>query len=98
MSSRNSRTGGMSSFSISLFIRCVAKADTPGIAPITVGNGIVIGRPSIGMAMFSAELPTVDTLRLSSVLFASAFRPKKVKNSDASMPSMRAPFAMISAG
>ena len=70
----------------------------PGRAPMTVGKGRVIGRPSMGMAMFRAELPTVATLRWSMVLFASAFRPKKVKNREASMPPMRAPLAMISAG
>ena len=61
--SRNSRTGGMSSFSISLFISPVANALTPGSAPIHVGNGMVMGMPSIGMAMLRAAFPTVATFR-----------------------------------
>ena len=63
----------------------VAKAAMPGSAPTTVG-------------MCMAGLPTVATFRWSMRLSMMASRPKKVKNSEASMPSILAPLAMMSAG
>ncbi len=75
----------MSSASICFFIIDVAKALMPGMPPIQVG-------------MCIAGLPTVAT-RMPFIFFlCTASRPKKVKNSIASMPSIRAPLAMISPG
>ena len=75
----------MSSFSILPAIIFVASQDIPGITPI-----------SDGMCM--PGLPTVATLILAKRSLRIASRPKNVKKMSASMPSMRAPFAMIRPG
>ena len=74
----------MSSFSI---WRCiiVASAEKPGRAPSRVGRCM-------------PGLPTVATLIFSWRSFRIASRPKNVKKTSASMPSIRAPLAMISPG
>ena len=81
----NSGIGGMSSFSIWRFIIRVASADIPGSTP-----------SSVGMCM--PGFPTVATLMFSWRSLRIASRPKNVKKTLASMPSMRAPFAMIRPG
>ena len=81
----NSGIGGMSSFSIWLAIIFVASHDIPGIAPISVG-------------MCMPGLPTVATLIFAERFLRIASRPKNVKKMSASMPSMRAPLAMIRPG
>ena len=83
--SMNSCSGGMSISSIFLVIMCVARADMPGRPPSRVG-------------MCIPGLPTVATLMWSIRFFWTTSMPKKVKNRFASMPSARAPLAMISAG
>ena len=85
MSSRNSPIGGMSSSSIFPAIIFVASQDMPGIAPTRVGMCIP-GFPTVATRIF----------RWRSLRIASS--PKKVKKRSASMPSIRAPFARISAG
>ncbi len=50
----------------------------PGIAPIQLGKGTVIGNPSIGIAMLRAELPTVATFNECMVFLTIALRPKKM--------------------
>ena len=63
----------------------VAMADMPGSPPSMV-------------AMCMPGLPTVATLMCSKRFLWMASRPKKVKNRLASIPSARAPLAMISPG
>ena len=75
----------MSSFSIFRAIIFVAIQDMPGRAPIRVG-------------MCMPGLPTVATLILPCRFFVIASSPKKVKKTFASMPSIRAPLAMIRPG
>ncbi|MCU0773219.1 MAG: hypothetical protein MUC74_01580 [Ideonella sp.] len=75
----------MSSSPIFFIIMCVASADMPGSPPSIVG-------------MCMAGLPTVATLMCSLRPFRIASSPKKVKNTCASMPSIRAPLARISPG
>ena len=75
----------MSSFSIFFSMYLVISAETPGSAPTMVG-------------MCRPGLPTVATLMWSWRSLWTASMPKKVKNRLASMPSLRAPLAMISAG
>ena len=75
----------MSSFSIWRCIIQVASADMPGSAP-----------RSVGMCM--PGLPTVATLMASCRFRRMASSPKNVKKTFASMPSMRAPLAIISPG
>ena len=81
----NSGIGGMSSSSIDLASWCVTIALMPGSPPSQV-------------ARCSPGLPTVATLMCSCRLRLIASIPKKVKNRLASMPSMRAPLAMIRPG
>ncbi len=57
----------------------------PGIAPSQVGRCM-------------PGLPTVATLIFSLRSLRIASRPKKVKKRSASMPSIRAPLAMIRPG
>ncbi len=83
--SRNSGIGGMSRSDIFFSIMWVASADIPG-------------RPPMIVAMCIPGLPTVATLMCSMRLRWTASSPKNVKNRLASIPSARAPFAMISAG
>jgi len=83
--STNSPTGGMSSFSILAAIILVASHDIPGRTPISVG-------------MCMPGLPTVATLMWPCRFLVIASSPKKVKKTLASMPSMRAPLAMIRPG
>ena len=85
ISSTNSGTGGMSSFSIFRDIIFVAIQDMPGMAPTRVG-------------MCRPGLPTVATLMRACRFFVIASSPKKVKKTFASIPSMRAPLAMIKPG
>ncbi len=75
----------MSSFSISVASLWVTRAETPGMPPAQVARC----RPG---------LPTVATLTCSCLALLIASRPKKVKKRLASMPSMRAPLAMIKPG
>ena len=56
------------------------------------------GRLPTMVARCRPGLPTVATLMCSCRFFVMASRPKKVKNRLASMPSARAPLAMMSAG
>ena len=81
----NSGIGGMSIFSICRCIIRVASAEKPGMAPIQVG-------------MCMPGFPTVATLIFSKRSLRIASSPKKVKKRSASIPSIRAPLAMISAG
>src|SRR6266568_2708753 len=81
----NSPIGGISSFSISFFIIPVANDDMPGSAPRRVG-------------MCIPGFPTVATFRLFIRFLMIASRPKKVKKTEASIPSMRAPLAIIRPG
>jgi hypothetical protein len=81
----NSSTGGMSSLSISFCIILVAKADMPGRMPTSEG-------------MCIPGFPTVATFSFFILFFMIASNPKKVKKIVASMPSMRAPLAMIKPG
>jgi hypothetical protein len=83
--SMNSGMDGMSRSPIFLFIMCVAMALMPGRPPSRVG-------------MCIAGLPTVATLMCSMRCLWMASSPKKVKNRLASMPSARAPLAMIRPG
>lgn len=50
-------------FSISLFMRWVARRTRRESSPSRRWKGTVMGMPSMGMAMLSAALPTVATLR-----------------------------------
>ena len=84
MSSMNSPIGGMSSFSICPPIILVAIHDMPGIA--------------LQCRHVQAGVPTVATLTFAWRSFRIASSPKNVKKRSASIPSMRAPLAMISAG
>ena len=81
----NSGIGGMSILSMVFFIMDVAMADMPGTAP----SHVIMCMPG---------LPTVAILILLIRLVMIASNPKKVKNRLASMPSMRAPLAMIRPG
>jgi hypothetical protein len=75
----------MSIFSMCRFIIFVTSQEKPGIAPIHVG-------------MCRPGFPTVATLIFSRRSLRIASSPKNVKKRSASMPSMRAPLAMISPG
>jgi len=81
----NSGIGGISSFSISAANLCVTTADTPG-------------KPPAQVARWRPGFPTVATLTWSCLALLIASSPKKVKNRFASIPSMRAPLAMINPG
>ena len=81
----NSGIDGMSSSSILWFMTFVMSVDTPGSPPANVGKW----RPG---------LPTVAILMWSWRALWMASSPKNVKKRFASIPSARAPFAMISAG
>ena len=63
-----------------------------------VASADMPGRPPTIVAMCMPGLPTVATLMCSMRLPWMASRPKNVKNRLASMPSARAPLAMISPG
>jgi hypothetical protein len=75
----------MSSSSIFFASWCVTSDDMPGTPPSQVGRW----RPGS---------PTVETFTWLWRERWIASSPKNVKNRFASMPSMRAPFAMISPG
>jgi hypothetical protein len=75
----------MSIFCICRRISFVATHDMPGMAPIHVGRCM-------------PGFPTVATLTLSMRSFRIASSAKNVKKTSASMPSMRAPLAMIRPG
>ena len=56
------------------------------------------GTPLAQVARCRPGLPTVASLMCSCRALWTALRPKKVKNRFASIPSARAPLAMISPG
>ncbi len=85
--SKNSSTGGISNASICFLIIPETAVSTPGNPPSIVGKG---KPPGIRIAGF----PVVAVCRWFIVFLVIPSRPKKVKNTFVSIPSITAPLAL----